>query len=453
MSKSHIFLNNFLLTNVLSLSALVSVSLINASQVNQEEQLTESLRILSQIPEAFDAFLAQFSDKHLYAMVRTSRKFRDLFSKELQKRGQLINYWAHGPVTATRLEWKQGLPHSIVFSPNGKLIAAGLNDATVRIWDAQSKQSILDINGGAPAIPTRYPDGTRQGNGSIAFSPDSKLLAISSGSPTLAIWNIDTHKLQQNLQTDTATHAIVGLVVPINTLAFSPDGQLLAAGYESGKIRIWNIQTNQAQDFQLHDDFIRHLKFSPDGNIIATASGDATIALFDIKTGESRSLQGHRRTVWSVAFSPDGKTLASASFDNTIRLWDIVTGNLIKEIQGNNAFVSLAFSPDGRILAAATWGKIIRLWNMVNGKEIRAFQGHTSLIRSLNFSPDGKTLASCSSDGSIILWSILDNQPPQKHQKDDFCDYVGTDMSGNPSESDSESGSKPGSTTVECRMQ
>ncbi len=157
-----------------------------------------------------------------------------------------------------------------------------------------------------------------------------------------------------------------------------------------------------------HSGFVNSVAFSPDGKVLASGSDDHTIKFWDIASGrELRTLIGHTKTVTSVSFSPDGKVLASSSDDATTKLWDLASGRELRTLSGHTYEVtSVAFSPDGKVLASGSWDHTIKLWDVASGRELRTLSGHTGSVNSVAFSPDGKTLASGSRDGTIREWDI-----------------------------------------------
>ncbi|NJR61689.1 MAG: hypothetical protein HC769_24345, partial [Cyanobacteria bacterium CRU_2_1] len=196
----------------------------------------------------------------------------------------------------------------------------------------------------------------------------------------------------------------------ILTVAFSPDGQLLATGDTDYKVHLWTVATGEQRlTLQGHEDWIRSIAFSPDGQMLASGGGDQTIQLWDVTTGQCRkTLWGHKSWLRSVAFSPDGQLIASSSDDGVIQLWNVTTGdclNVLKDHLGKTVR-SVVFSPDGKMLASGSGDGTARLWNVATGKCIRIFQQHSRGVRSVMFSPDGRMLASGSSDGTIKLWDI-----------------------------------------------
>ncbi|GHO90788.1 hypothetical protein KSF_008360 [Reticulibacter mediterranei] len=199
----------------------------------------------------------------------------------------------------------------------------------------------------------------------------------------------------------------------IPSVAFSPNGKLLAAATANGEIRLWQeVGSKQILSYEGHSDWIRSVAFSPDGNMLASSSSDQTVGIWDVYTGQRlKILQGHKSQVWSVAFSPDGNILASGSDDQTVRLWDVQTGQCTKILKGHTGRVrSVTISFDGSIIASGSGDQTIRLWDLHTGKSLMTLQGHTRPIWSVAFSPDGNILASGSDDQTVRLWDVQTGQ-------------------------------------------
>ncbi|WP_088243765.1 NACHT and WD40 repeat domain-containing protein, partial [Calothrix rhizosoleniae] len=245
---------------------------------------------------------------------------------------------------------------------------------------------------------------------SVAFSPDGKLLATGDHNGIVRVWEVaSTRELL----------VCKGHLGEVRSVAFSPHGTILASCSGDASIKLWSISTDECQrTLQGHAREVRLVAFSPNGKILASCSGDASIKLWNIYTGEcQQTLQGHARVVNSIAFSPDGTILASGSGDTSIKLWDVSTGKCQQTLQGHiNWVTSVAFSPDSTTLASSSRDASIKLWNISTGECQQTLQGHTSRIHSVAFSPDSTTLASSSRDASVKLWNISTGECQQTLQ-------------------------------------
>ncbi|MCC5626430.1 NB-ARC domain-containing protein, partial [Nostoc sp. CHAB 5715] len=235
---------------------------------------------------------------------------------------------------------------------------------------------------------------------SVAFSPDGKLLAIASVNDKTYLWQVADSK---------SLFTLTGHTSPVWSVAFSPDGQALASGSDDQTVKLWDVRDGKClKTLHGHTNRVRSVVFSPDGHTLASASEDQTVKLWDVRDGKClKTLHGHTNWVWSVAFSPDGNTLASGSDDKTLKLWDVHDGTCLKTLQGHANWVrSVAFNPDGNTLASGSDDKTLKLWDVHNGKCLKTLQGHTNWIPSVAFSPDGQTLASGSDDKTVKLWDV-----------------------------------------------
>ena len=221
---------------------------------------------------------------------------------------------------------------------------------------------------------------------SVAFSPNGNMLASASWDQSVRLWNVNTGRL---------LHTLTEHTNEVLSVAFSPDGNTLASADWDGTIHLWNPRNgNLKRTLTEHRGGVTSVAFSPDGETLASGSADQTVGLWNPNNGKlKRTLTGHTDIVDAVVFSPDGNTLASGSRDTTIRLWNPNNGRHKRTLTEHTAPVSaLAFSPDSNTLASGGRDRTIRLWNPNNGQEKETLTGYTDGVNPVAFSPDGATL-------------------------------------------------------------
>jgi WD40 repeat protein len=196
----------------------------------------------------------------------------------------------------------------------------------------------------------------------------------------------------------------------VRTIAFSPDGQLLAAGTgepkQNGTVTVWDVAARRQRFAHREKTGVPGVAFSPDSKLLAIASYDNVARLLDATTGEVKASLRHPKEVRAVVFSPDGRSLATACWDQALRLWDVASGNETLTITGHGDRVfSVAFSPDGKRLASAGGNTGVKLWDCATGAEQHSLpHGRGVLARSVLFSPDGRTVMSGGTDGRVRIW-------------------------------------------------
>jgi len=193
------------------------------------------------------------------------------------------------------------------------------------------------------------------------------------------------------------------------TIAYSPDGSLLALAMEDGRIELRNTATGEAlHTLDGHLGPVHCIAFAPNGKVFASAGADRVVRIWNVGDGKLRSaLVGHGHWVYALAFSPDGQTLASGGYDRTIRLWDVQESRVNATLRGHASAVrTLVFTPEGAVLASGGSDGLVRLWDTATGRLRMSLPGHTETIRSLAVSADGRILASASEDGTTRLWNL-----------------------------------------------
>jgi WD40 repeat protein len=285
-----------------------------------------------------------------------------------------------------RSEWYSGVT-SLAFSLDGQFLVSGNEDCTIKVWELSTGNQILALTGHSNFV------------NSIAFSPDGSILA-SAGGNIVKLWELSKG---QEIRTFSG-HAEL-----IHSVAFSPDGQRLVSGSNDKTIKLWNAQTGEETLTLPGTNLIEAVCFSPDGYCVISGDWDNNIKVWNSNTGEEiRTLSGHSRKVRSIRFSPDGQTLVSGSSDKTLKIWQFESGEVLHTLTGHTGWFagvnSVAISPDGQTLASGSEDRTIKLWNAATGAVITTLSGHSRGVSAVAFSPDGQTLASGSWDKTIKIW-------------------------------------------------
>ncbi len=281
----------------------------------------------------------------------------------------------------------KGRINKIAYSPDGKRLAVA-SSIGIWIYDAHSGKELDLLTG--------HTDWVR----SVAFNPNGNILASGSSDGTIHLWDA---------RTSTHLRTMTGHTSRITSVVFSADSKMLASGSKDNTIHLWDTQSGELRKtLKEHADWVFSMWFSADGKVLASASKDNTICLWNTQSGELRKTLtlGHSQEIFEMAFSADGKTLASWGWESPIYLWDVQTGELQNTLalQQMDVVNEFAFSPDGKTLASAMNNGIVHLWNAQTGERRRILIGHTHFALNVVFSPDGKTLASGSYDSTIRLW-------------------------------------------------
>ena len=322
---------------------------------------------------------------------------------------------------------------AIAFSPDGRYLASGSADTTIKLWDAGLGHELRTLSGHSGGVKA------------VVFSPDGRLLASGGNDGKVRLWDISTGREMM---------ALPGHASRINALAFSPDGRTLASGGADNLIKLWETKNGrELRTLTGHYGWVLALAFSPDGQSLASGSADKTAMLWDVAAGRALStLTEHTNRIKAVAFSPDGETLASGGDDQTVMLWKTPKGRLRRALPGRSGpFLALAFSadgarliacaadrtikqfdvaarretgvivdraglekyevavfsPDGSHLATCNGSRTIELRRVASGGQSRTLASYANAIKSIAFSPDGRWFAIGHQDTSVTLWDTL----------------------------------------------
>jgi WD40 repeat protein len=326
---------------------------------------------------------------------------------------------------------------SAAFSPDGRLLAMAscgdrsegtdangyCNLGEMRIWDIEARQFFGEpVAAGDSHIYT------------LAFSPDSRMLASGGGDDTIKLWSIPAAGETQAVM-QVGEPVLSGNIVT-EALAFSPDGKLLASGGSEHVIRLWDLSSMRTPVAHLmgHSYRVSTLAFSPDGKTLASGSWDDTLLLWDVTSHQAleEPLTGHQDDILHVSYLSDGKALLSIDRKGNLIVWDTSSqfagsplGRMITHEPWSFVWTH-AFSPDGNILAYSIGSKIY-LWDIEKHQLMgNPLTEHKDEIRSLVFPPqeDGRILVSASKDHAAITWDVTTGEMVSQTGQDDSTPVI-----------------------------
>lgn len=283
--------------------------------------------------------------------------------------------------------------NAVSFSPDGNLVAAGLNDGTILIWDFLDGKLLHQMSH-LPNVRC------------LTFSPDGTTLASGADDSKVRIWNVSDGKLLQTFDSHKDT---------IRSISFSPDGAILATGSDDKTAKLWMIATGQViYTLAKHTDKVNSAVFSLDGATLVTGSSDGKIFFWDIHSGEHRTISIEPKgSIYNLAFSPDGTTLASTSQDGLLNFWDYSSESLLHSVECDR---KLMFSPDGSMLACLFWNGTVQIlrptdWTLLYTMHSQVDDSRNrfdNYIENLYFLPNENVLVSVTWNGTIEAWSTYD---------------------------------------------
>ncbi|KAG8718489.1 hypothetical protein FRC09_012598 [Ceratobasidium sp. 395] len=292
-----------------------------------------------------------------------------------------------------RTIWVASEVYSTAYSPDSRRIVSGSGDGKVRVWDAETGDTLLDpLTGHSSSVH------------SVTFSSDGRWIVSGSRDKTIRMWDAETGKAKGG--------PLRGHKREVYSVAFSPNGCQIASGSMDKTVRIWETETGMSVlVLRGHSNHVWCVAFSPDGCRVVSGSEDNTLRVWDAKTGASvlEPLLGRSGPVNCVAFSHDGCQIVSSFYDGTVRIWDAKTGQpLLDPLQGHLTYVSsAAFSPDSRLIVSSSLDRIVRIWDAQTGVAIgQPLRGHSRSVYSVAFSTDGRQVVSGSNDKTIRIWDI-----------------------------------------------
>jgi WD40 repeat protein len=299
-----------------------------------------------------------------------------------------------------------GIVRSVAFSPDGALLAMGVDDSFVKVWQYPQ---ILTAD---TAEYWAKQEDVKVSTSFVGFSPDSKVM-VRIGPWDLKLYNtpqpgaaVFVAAPRRTIPDPPPAKEVDKFHYKFNCLVFSKDGQTIYTGGKDGLIRLWDSETGEAKGiFKGHNDEITSLVFNAHGSQLASASADYTVRIwnFDVVL-QSREFVAHSEPAWSACFNADGSRYASASADKTVKVVDVSSGKVVHSLEHQAGVTVVAYSPDGKTIASGGGDKVIRVWDADSAKSVKNLEGHVGTITSLAFTTDGKKLASGSVDKRLKVW-------------------------------------------------
>jgi WD40 repeat protein len=300
----------------------------------------------------------------------------------------------------------KGHTHSITFvalSSDGKKLVSGSQDGAARVWDLTRRPGPTVLHKGEGACH------------SLVCSPDGHWLAVAQGHQ-VHLWDARTWQFVKTLPVKDNLEQ--------TRLAFSPDSKTLAVGNAAGAVQLWDVEMSKPGRVFTSDKglpiarayrAVLALAFSRDGNSLVTGHGalsqtkddyNQIIRVWDIRTGGVLHTLPQRNSIDALVFSPDGTWLAGAGAEKHLRIWNVADWQLVADWVTPGPIVSVAFSPRGDLIATGQARGLISIWKPGSDQPIRVLREHLDRVTRLVFTPDGKTLISVSADRTVRLWHV-----------------------------------------------
>lgn len=310
-----------------------------------------------------------------------------------------LDAFAHRGVRNLAAGATRGALRTVAWHPGSNRLAEGLTSGLIRIWDVEQEQVTLTLDV-PPALFTFW------ARDWLALSPDGELLAAGFEDATVRLWNPRTGEEVRILREHRA---------PILAVGFSGDGSRLAACATDGAVRIWNVRTGAETARLTHPGSATAGVWSPDGSRYATGHSRGEITVSDAGSGDTvATWRPYGGRVYCLAWSPDGRRIATSGengIEFVTRVWDVASRKpVLPPLRHAHAVTAIAWHPDGAHLATGTMAEDIRIWDAATGREVNALVGHVESISSFSWGP-GQSLASASGDSTVKIWTSIHAGP------------------------------------------
>lgn len=245
---------------------------------------------------------------------------------------------------------------------------------------------------------------------SMAHSPDGRLLAIGAADSSVRIWDVHNRKELRVLK---------GHDKHVRALDFSRDGTLLASGSSDGSIRVWEVASGRQIQLMKPGKAIWNLSFDPTATRITSVQVGGDVAFWGVRGGRYLKGFRTSQLLFSASFSPSGRTMVLGRSTGGVEIWDLSSSRRVNVMElASTPVYALAFSPNNRFLGVGLGDGTVLLFDLLargekgNPKQLASLSGHTDAVSSLAFSIDSRFLVSGSGDRTLRLWDLTNRENP-----------------------------------------
>ncbi|MCI0458952.1 MAG: WD40 repeat domain-containing protein [Gemmataceae bacterium] len=285
-----------------------------------------------------------------------------------------------------------GSIYDFAFSPDGKVLATAGSGNNMRFWDAATGKMLYE-----------FPEEKGRAQNAL-FSPDGRHLISAAAGRGIQVWAVANRQ---------EVHRFGEVKDSIRGMAVSPDGKILATAHWGGAgkspVLLWDLETGKrTAELKGGQGGVESLAFSPNGRLLAVTGYHRGVEIWEVATAQIRqTFTKHASQPSRAVFTPDGKGLIVTA-RQAIHAWDLASEKQLRLFTADKQLAdgSLALSPDGRLLATASLDRMVRLWDIATGEELGCFAGHQAGVMAVAFSRDGKHLVSGSGDSTALVWEV-----------------------------------------------
>jgi len=289
--------------------------------------------------------------------------------------------------------------YTVASSPRDNMVASGSDDKSIRLWRRIYGPKGAPASGNEMRCISELK--LRSCINSLAFHPNQDMLAAALDSGWIELYDLKTGKMMGALEGQSTSE--------VWTVCFSPDGNNILSGSLDRAIRVWDVRERECKwALRGHDEWVNGIAVSSDGSTIVSGSGDKTVRIWDTKTMACRkTLRGHEDFVRSVCVTGDNKHIVSASDDCSLRVWNLKDEQLVHKIPAHQKGIYCVAASKTSKVVSSSRDFSVKVWDVANPKSTpKEWKGHKGDVNSCCFFDDGKWVASCSDDKKVLCFKV-----------------------------------------------